>query len=319
MFDMQREEWLSLMLSELPERLLVLDKNGRVVDSFGDAQSTCKNQTLNDLLPPAIAAQLQQQLDQAITNQSVQKVKYCISPHQQLQLSIEQLDAQADTELRWFESTFKPLAPRDGHTYTLWQERDITRDYLREAELKRLSETDELTGVLNRRAFMLGLEHQFKQASEQHFTCLMIDIDHFKEINDQVGHLSGDEVITQVANTCQTAIKACDYIGRLGGEEFGVVLTHTSAIQAYDVAEQIREAIEASPCTFDGHVIYPTVSIGIAETNPQVTSVKELLIQADKAMYYSKQTGRNQVTIYYPNLPDIKTEAQLKAKILRAS
>ena len=98
-----------------------------------------------------------------------------------------------------------------------------------------------------------------------------------------------------------------------------MVLSNTNAIQAFDIAERIRQSISLTACPVDGHDIYPTVSIGIAEFNQEVTSVKALLINADKAMYYSKRTGRDQVTIYHDNLPDLKIHSAEKACILKAS
>ncbi|MGF1753006.1 GGDEF domain-containing protein [Vibrio makurazakiensis] len=323
MLDMNREEWLSTLLSELPDRHLLIDKTGRIVESFGDPTSYPPHHSISDLLPPAIAEQVMKAVQQAHFTGEIQHTQYSLAPCQQLQLSIEQLCSQDENssglDNRRFESTLKPMSLSSGNSYILWQERDVTKTYLREMELQKLAETDELTGILNRRAFIIGLEKEFKSSSNQSLTCLMIDIDHFKEINDQVGHLSGDEVIVQVASLCKQSIDENDYIGRLGGEEFGVVLTHTSAIQAYDIAESIRTAIESSPCTVDEHIIYPTVSIGVAEFTPRLETVKELLVQADKAMYYSKQTGRNQVTLYHDNLPTLKADAQLRAKILKAS
>ncbi|MGF1711659.1 GGDEF domain-containing protein [Vibrio kagoshimensis] len=322
MVDMQREEWLSTLLSELPDRHLLIDKNGLIIESFGHiplSTALPDNPTINTLLPPSLAEQLMQHALHALASGELKQFRYSISPCQQLQLSIEELESLSNTEERWFESTLKPLTHTNNAPYILWQEKDITEAYLHEAELKRLSETDELTGILNRRAFLLALENELKQSQKQNVACLMIDIDHFKEINDRVGHLSGDEVITQVAHICQQSIRSNDYIGRLGGEEFGIVLPNTSAIEAYSTAEAIRTSIESTPCTVDGHTIYPTVSIGLAELNPTVTSVRELLVQADKAMYYSKQTGRNQVTIYYDNLPTIKIDSPLNANILQAS
>ena len=203
--------------------------------------------------------------------------------------------------------------------YVLWQEKEITKTHLEQVELTKLAETDSLTEVLNRRAFMLKLEHEFDNPTRPPLACLILDIDHFKQINDQVGHLSGDEVIKHIAQICRNSIRDGDYIGRIGGEEFGIILSRTVAIQAYDIAERIRSSIEKSSCNVDDHIIYPTVSIGISELNPQVTSVKELLVQADKAMYYSKQTGRNQVSLYYENLPDVQSEAGLNTIIQRAS
>lgn len=320
MVDMQREEWLSLMLRELPERLMIIDESGRLIDSFGEAsQSGAANaqscQRFIQLFPTTIANELEQCLQHVLATQQRTSFQYFITPCQQLTLPIEQLEAWDGVDERWFEATLKPLTLSNGEKYVLWQEKEITQAHQHEAALKKLAETDELTGILNRRAFMLQLEREFNRSPQQHLACLMIDIDHFKEINDQVGHLSGDEVITQVAKICQTMIRTSDYIGRLGGEEFGVVLTRTNAIQAYDIAERIRQSIESTPCHVDDHIILPTVSIGIAELNQDSTSVRELMVQADKAMYYSKQTGRNQVTIFYHNLPDIPSTSELKANI----
>ncbi|RTZ14690.1 GGDEF domain-containing protein [Vibrio aquaticus] len=325
MVDMQREEWLSLLLKELPERLIVIDHQGLIVDVFSDADQTGipypldKSQAFYEQAPNAIAAQLKDGFEFALSHGNRCSSRYSLSPSQLLQLSIEALQEWGEVEERWFEATFKPLTLSNGQRYILWQEKEITQAHQQEVELKRQAETDELTGVLNRRAFTQGLEQAFNHPVQPVLSCLMIDIDHFKEINDQVGHLSGDEVITQVAQICQGLIRSSDYIGRLGGEEFGVVLSHTNAIQAYDIAERIRQSIETTPCRVDNHIIYPTVSIGIAELNRQVSSTRELLVQADKAMYYSKQTGRNQVTIFYDNLPDIQTNTELKATILKAS
>ena len=325
MADMQREEWLSLMLRELPDRLLILDQHGRVVESFGGAvqappySADKPEQNLSDLVPSSVAEQLQQSLTQTIKSGILAKLRYSITPCQLLMSSIEELEAWSGVEERWFEATLKPITLSNGSKYVMWQEREITIARQQELELRKLADTDELTGILNRRAFTLQLEQDFNNPSGKGLSCLMIDIDHFKEINDQVGHLSGDEVITQVAHICRDTIRGSDYIGRLGGEEFGVVLTHTNAIQAYDIAERIRESIESTPCHVDEHIILPTVSIGIAELNSQVSSVRELMVQADKAMYYSKQTGRNQVTLYYDNLPQIKSTTELKANIRRAS
>ncbi|MFA0112705.1 GGDEF domain-containing protein [Vibrio sp. 10N.261.46.E11] len=319
MLDMKREEWLSTLIRELPDRHLLLDTSGRIVENFDNPN----HNTVSELLPPTVEKQLLEAVKQAHASREIQYIQYSLAPCQQLQLSIEQLFAQgeesAESDDRYFESTLKPLYLSPEKQYVLWQERDITKAQQREAELIELAEIDELTGILNRRAFLLGLEKEFCQSPKQSLTCLMIDIDHFKEINDQVGHLSGDEVIVQVANLCQQSIDCDDYLGRLGGEEFGVILTHTSAIEAYYVAETIRKAIESTPCTVDGHIIYPTVSIGVAEYTPHLKTIKELLALADRAMYSSKQTGRNQVTLYHNNLPTLKIDAQLRAKILQAS
>lgn len=326
MIDMQKEEWLSLMLRELPDRLLIMSADGIVIDAFGEPsagrtslQHQVVGQHYHQLLPQQIVERFTHHFTQALNCGTRGQLHYSLCASEQLQMSIEALEAWQDHEQRWFEANLKPITLSNGLQYVLWQEREITQSYLQQTELKKQAETDELTGILNRRAFMTHLEREFDRPQQRHLSCLMIDIDHFKEINDQVGHLSGDEVITHVAQICKTMVRSHDHIGRLGGEEFGVILTQTNAIQAYDIAERIRDSVASTPCHVDDHVITPTVSIGIAELNAQVSSVRELMVQADKAMYYSKQTGRNQVTLYYDNLPQIKTNTKLSVNIRRAS
>ncbi len=126
-------------------------------------------------------------------------------------------------------------------------------------------------------------------------------------------------MINHVAKICQRAIRGTDFIGRLGGEEFAVILVNTSAIQAYDVAERIRGAIQNAPCQVDGIEISTTVSIGVAEYDGQVSNAKELMINADKAMYYSKHSGRNQVTLHHDCIPDVKIQHSLNLNIQKVS
>lgn len=322
MTDMQREAWLSMLLSELPDRLFVLDQHGHFIESFGGTFHSTRLDTGNqsdrslfDLLAQDKAESLVASIKEVVRSQEAKVIQYGVTATDCLQLSIEELENSQLSEEAWFEATIKPLPMTSTNSLVLWQERDITCQYVKQQELKRLSETDELTGVLNRRAFLLDLEKAFHTAKDvgSHLSCLMVDIDHFKEINDQVGHLSGDEVINQVAQICQTHTRNSDHIGRLGGEEFGIVLTHTNAINAFEIAERIREAVSATPCHVDGHTIHPTVSIGVAELSTQVSSVRELLVQADKAMYYSKQTGRDQVTIYHDNLISYKASVAMNS------
>jgi diguanylate cyclase (GGDEF)-like protein len=326
MVDIKKEDWFNLILNALPGRLWIIQENGIIIESFGVSNQTNTsklpsgiNQSIDDIYPASIAEQLNQYIAQAFSSEKMITVQYSLEPCQQLQLSIADIEAQGLDEERWFEALLKPMSLASGVKVILWQEREITQSYLQKAELKKLSETDELTGILNRRAFLNGLESEFDNPSQKNLSCLMVDIDHFKEINDQVGHLSGDEVITHIAQICQGLIRSSDYIGRLGGEEFGIVLTNTSAIQAYEIAERIRQSIEESSCSVDGHVICATASVGISELNADISSVRELLKQADQAMYYSKQTGRNQVTLYYDNLPKINTNQDSKANIRQAS
>jgi diguanylate cyclase (GGDEF)-like protein len=314
--NIDKSHRLELMLQAMADRILLINEEMVIVEQYG---STAKTLTDFDMLyPKHVSQELKTALANVLSSQQAITFRYSVLLCEQLDLSIAEIEAWNGIDERWFEVIIKPIDSCEKTGYVLLHEREITQTYMDEKELRRLADTDELTQVLNRRAFTQHLEQTFNDSANTAVSCLMIDIDHFKEINDRVGHLSGDEVITRVARICQDNIRSNDYIGRLGGEEFGIMLNKTNAIQAYDVAERIREAVASSSCHIDGHIIIPTVSIGIAELTTQISSVRELMVNADKAMYYSKQTGRNQVTVHHDNLPYLSTTPSNGANIRRA-
>lgn len=164
--------------------------------------------------------------------------------------------------------------------------------------------TDALTGLLNRRGFETAVQLACNDASHHNhvLTLLMIDIDHFKQINDSYGHLTGDKVLRNVGTILSANIKGKDTVGRFGGEEFAVILTSTGLENAYQVAEILRLNIERSklkPAASEDSAIQVTVSIGVTEYIPG-ENTDELVKRADEAMYQSKRQGRNRVTRIEP-------------------
>jgi diguanylate cyclase len=162
--------------------------------------------------------------------------------------------------------------------------------------------TDPLTGVLNRRGFDIKAQPVFSDsaATQKGFCLLMLDIDHFKKINDSYGHLFGDKVICAIANTLKSKVKGQDAIARMGGEEFAVLLPETNIEGAFVVAEHIRQAIESGKIrnqNSNDPIGGISVSIGIA-SNTKGCNLLEMLDQADKALYVSKQSGRNRTSIF---------------------
>jgi two-component system cell cycle response regulator len=168
-------------------------------------------------------------------------------------------------------------------------------------KLLHLVATDELTSVMSRRAFLnqLGIQIEVSLRHARPLSVLMLDIDHFKSYNDQFGHPAGDEVLQLLGETLQTVARRSDYVGRLGGEEFGIILPETGLEGSTVLAERFRAAVE-------DHV-WPrkavTVSLGAttivfstAVPHPSAPGVPEILDQADRALYRSKGTGRNRVT-----------------------
>lgn len=166
--------------------------------------------------------------------------------------------------------------------------------------LEQLAATDPLTDVLNRRALtdrLLG-EMERVRRYETTVSILLIDLDFFKRVNDTHGHLVGDDVLTEVAELLQRAVRSVDVVARYGGEEFVIVLPETGAVGAASFAERIRELVEAHPFvqSADGAALRITASIGVATfPSPGLQTVEDLLARADQALYRAKAEGRNLV------------------------
>jgi two-component system cell cycle response regulator len=166
------------------------------------------------------------------------------------------------------------------------------------ARLEALAHTDPLTMVLNRRALVSRLTAEVDRARryESVVTILMIDLDHFKGVNDTYGHPAGDQVLRDVAQLLQHEVRSVDIVARYGGEEFIVVLPETSTEGAVAFAERIRERIESRMFESTGHSLLLTTSIGVATfPSPRVSSMEDLVARADEALYRAKAEGRNRV------------------------
>jgi len=164
----------------------------------------------------------------------------------------------------------------------------------------RLAALDELTGVANRRSIVAALDRDVARAirTREPLAVMMVDIDHFKRVNDEHGHLAGDQVLRSVVQVIRRRIRAQDIVGRYGGEEFLVVLCDTAAQGAQQLAEQLREAVQASACACDGQQLGVTVSVGVFGGRLEPGDSWDLLIHAaDNALYQAKQGGRNRVEV----------------------
>jgi diguanylate cyclase (GGDEF)-like protein/PAS domain S-box-containing protein len=177
--------------------------------------------------------------------------------------------------------------------------RDVTQRKMMERELQRLATTDSLTGIANRRAFLEHAEHIFKscQRYQTNMTLLMLDLDYFKNINDKYGHQSGDQALIRFAETVKVELRDSDLFGRLGGEEFCILLQQATRSEAMLVAERIRADVQAIMLTSTtGEPFSLTVSIGIATYRTEDDRLGRMLERSDKALYQAKSNGRNQVT-----------------------
>lgn len=163
------------------------------------------------------------------------------------------------------------------------------------AELTILAETDPLTGLANRRHALEQVEREFLrfQRTRSRFSILTLDLDHFKRVNDRFGHAAGDALLKRVAQQLQLQLRQIDELGRMGGEEFLVLLPETDGERALEVAERLREAIATSPLDWHGQELSVTISIGVSAVHDRDGSIDTVLQRSDHALYAAKNSGRN--------------------------
>lgn len=166
-------------------------------------------------------------------------------------------------------------------------------------EVQDLALTDPLTGLHNRRSlFELGrIEFSRAERLSRPFSCLMMDLDHFKQINDTYGHPTGDKVLQGFARLCKESVREIDLIGRYGGEELMILMPETDIGMANQVAERLRASIYENQMTVDDQVLNVTVSIGVATKDENTLELDTLIARADQAMYIAKHRGRNRVAV----------------------
>lgn len=169
------------------------------------------------------------------------------------------------------------------------------------AEIEKVAARDTLTGAYNRRQLeqeITRLQSRYERTGDK-FSLMLIDIDNFKFINDNYGHLSGDEVLQRLTNIAISSIRTEDYLARYGGDEFCILLPSTSTEEALVVADRLRDAYASATFEFRGEVIQSSISIGIADSDNIGKEFINLIGAADQALYKAKQDGRNKVFFYH--------------------
>jgi diguanylate cyclase len=181
-----------------------------------------------------------------------------------------------------------------------WYARHMAQEhFLLYRENVNLAAHDELTGLHNRRAWTLQSENLLSRARRENgrFALMLVDIDHFKVVNDTHGHPVGDEVLRQLGACLQSTLRDYDVLGRLGGEEFVISATGMDAQRAWALGERLRRAVERMQLVVSGNTIRITISIGIACLDETTRTLDALVELADRAMYQAKRNGRNRVEV----------------------
>jgi len=198
----------------------------------------------------------------------------------------------------WMDINIVPIINEQGKiAYFAAIERDLTEHKMLQSRLEILASTDALTGLPNRQAFMGKATKEFSRAKRysRPLSLVMIDIDHFKSINDQYGHATGDHVLTNVGHILSDGLRDSDVLARIGGEEFVLLLPDTPKANTEYVAERMRKQLAGTTIQHEALALTITASFGVAAISEEDETLEQMLARADLAMYEAKNTGRNQV------------------------
>ncbi len=298
----QSENFLSTIFNSIHDPFCIFDRDYRIV-KVNDAYARIKNKRPEDLLG-TICYESMHGRDSVCKGCLVQKTFDAGHP-----FAKDKMAFLPDSSEAWFELYSYPIYDSSGSTVTHVFEftREITEKKLTEMERKRLieeleqlSHTDALTGILNRRALALELEDEFNRAARYNkaLSIIICDLDNLKKINDSLGHQAGDRALCHMADTLTSLLRAQDIAGRYGGDEFLVILPETDINGATSFAERFRAEVAASQFHFPGYqTVRITLSVGVCSLSPYMKNIEELVRPADEALYESKHSGRNTVTV----------------------
>lgn len=295
-------EHLAEVLAALPDPAFLLSEQGRYIAVFGgkDARyyhdgSGLVGASISALIVPQKAQWFLDQIAHALQTRALHIVEYELSNK-----DVKGLPEAGPEEPIWFEGRIQALDFLvQGERVVLWVASNITERHALEAQLRMHSETDVLTGLYNRRRLAQELDAHF-QAFARYGTAttvLLLDMDHFKAINDTHGHQAGDMALVAVANACRAHLRSTDIASRVGGDEFVIVLPHTSAAQSKEFANRLRKEIKLDLHRFAVNGVTPTISAGVTQMGHKDTSFEDTLKRADSALYAAKASGGDTVLV----------------------
>jgi len=289
-------EQLPALLDALPDPLFVLSESGRYLGVYGGSDTGFYHdgrhlvgQTLQAIMPAEKAAAILEQIATSLEEGRLLKVEYPLAASEVKGLE----EADGPDDIIWFEGHVQPFPGRiDGERAVIWIARNISERRALEQKLREASLMDPLTHTFNRRKLIEELGRRFEERRRygEPSAVLMLDVDHFKQINDRHGHSMGDEVLRALAETCRGQLRAGDLLTRFGGEEFVILLPHVEAPRAQEIAERLREEVARSEPRI-------TVSIGVSEIREGDPHFEAALKRADDALYEAKRAGRNRVVV----------------------
>ncbi|QBJ63121.1 MULTISPECIES: diguanylate cyclase [unclassified Pseudoalteromonas] len=318
--DLNEIHWLMDMFNTVDVGLVVLDRdykvcvwNGFMENHSGLLPSAVKDKDLFDLFPAIDEKWFKSKAESVFVLKNRSFTIWEQQPYIFRFKNYRPITGKAD--YMYQNATFIPLTNTRGEVahicIILYDVTDIAvnKKELEELnkKLERVSQTDSLTQLANRGHWEHLLHQEFLRTKRSEGCCslLIFDIDHFKKVNDDFGHSAGDEALRHIASLLRTALRETDIAGRYGGEEFVVTLLDTDKQGAIVFAERLRQLIETSPAKYKEHTVHMAISVGIACFDNEFKDHERWIEAADKALYHSKENGRNRVSVY----ADIKNDA----------
>lgn len=295
-------EQLSIILDALPDPAFVLSRSGKYVAVFGGRDkryyhdgSGLVGRYISDLIQPDKAHWFREQIGWALASGKLLIVEYELSNR-----DVKGLPADGPEAPIWFEGRVQALSFRvDDEEVVLWVATNISERHALEIRLRELGDTDQLTGLFNRRK----LEHELRLHYESYVrhaiptSILMFDLDNLKQINDSNGHHAGDEAIQAVAEICRSALRHTDCACRFGGDEFVIALPNTEPEQAIQIAKRIHDRFRAELSQFSVDGTAVTASMGVTTIAPEDGSCEDAIRRADQALYHAKNAGRDRIAL----------------------
>ncbi|MGV3743365.1 MAG: GGDEF domain-containing protein [Burkholderiaceae bacterium] len=293
-------EQMSLVLEALPDPAFILSRSGKYLAVFGGRDtryyhdgSSLVGQTISDLIKLEKANWFLEQIARALEYR-----KLIIEEYELSNRDVKGLDDDGPKDPIWFEGRIQALNFLvDDEEVVLWVASNISERHILEGRLRELSDTDQLTGLFNRRK----LEHDLTlhyESSVRHSlptSILMFDLDNLKKINDTKGHYAGDEIIRAVADICRTALRKTDTACRFGGDEFVIALPNTEREQAMQFAKRLQDRFRKELNRFSVEGTIVTASMGVTTIAPEDRSYEDTLKRADRALYEAKSMGKDRI------------------------
>ena len=311
--DLNEFHWLLAIVQNIDVGVVVLDReycvqvwNTFMENRSGVQPKDAQNQNFLNLFPEIDCQWFSRKVESVVTLGTPAFTIWEQRPYLVRFKNYQPITGQE--EFMYQNTTLLPLRSTDGKInhicLVIYDVTDVATNrhqlLAANAQLQQLSSTDRLTGLYNRGHW----EESLKVAYARHqrygnaTSLVMLDIDHFKRVNDTYGHQAGDKVIEEVSRLIREHVRETDVAGRYGGEEFGVVLSDTDKTGAQVFAERLREAIEGLEVLHNDQSIRFTISLGVADLSQPSINHADLIARADHALFASKNAGRNRVTVY---------------------